>query len=90
MTHPLTRLQTELEEHIENEAEKWDQLLAQQEAHTRAIADLTIAINELRDSTRDLVTTWRVLNALRNFLQWLSGFAIIGGVITWGLKKYGG
>lgn len=87
--HPLTKLQTELEEHIENEEEKWDQLLEQHRYQTEAIANLAKAVTDLTSATEDLVLAWRTIQAIRAFAVWLSGFAVIGGVITWACKKYG-
>ena len=83
-------LQEKLDNHIdtynkhrEEEQVRWGNLLNSQETNTRAIQELT-------DSTRDLVTVWKAADgtmkaasALGKFVKWLSGFAIVGVVVKW-------
>jgi hypothetical protein len=86
--HPLTKLQADLEHHISDETEKWDTLMRQNEDQTRAITELTRAVNELTAATEGIVESWRTLQAIRRFTVWLSGFAVIGGIVA-ACKKWG-
>lgn len=41
------------------------------------------AIAKLTESTQGVVDAWTTANNLHKFTKWLSGFAIVGIVITW-------
>lgn len=79
----------EYQAYREEESERWDHLLKSQEANA-------IAINRLAESSSDLLSAWeaatgtvKVLSAIGKFIKWLSGFAIIGGAITWIVQHFG-
>lgn len=74
--------------HREEENERWIHLLESQEKNA-------LAINNLADSSRDLLEAWqaatgtvKVLSAIGKFIKWLSGFAIIGAFITWCVQHF--
>jgi len=76
MTDSLDDVISKLEAHMEEykvRSKIWDE---QHEKTMLAIADLT-------GSTQGLVDAWTTGNNLYRFLKWLSGLAIIGGILTW-------
>lgn len=91
----INLLQQKLDNHIEEfnkfrarEDDRWANLIACQERNTRSIESLSA-------STRGMVEVWeaangtvKVLSALGSFVKWLSGFAIIGGMITWIVQHF--
>lgn len=70
----------QFEEYKLNEATNWDLMLEAQESNTEAIRSLTVA-------TQGLVEVWNTANAVQRFIKWASVFAVLGGVISWGLPK---
>lgn len=86
----LVLLQEKLDNHIEvyeehrrEEQTRWSNLIESQALNTKSIQDLT-------DSTRDLVTVWqaadgtmKAASAVGKFIKWLSGFAAVGMMINW-------
>lgn len=75
-------------EHLDEHRKQWDTLLTTQRQNTEDISSLT-------DSTKDLVNVWHAadgtmksLSALGGFMKWLSGFAILGVIISWVSKMF--
>ena len=86
----LILLQDKMDTHIEehrrcavNERRRWDRLIVITEANAKCIHDLT-------EATEGVIDAWRTGTNLGKFVKWLSGFAIIGGAITWLIKHFGG
>ena len=93
----LILLQQKVDAHIleyksrcDREDERWSNLIDSQERNTKGIEDLT-------KSTQGMVEAWqaaggamKVMSALGHFVKWLSGFAIIGGCVTWIAQHFKG
>lgn len=84
-------------EHCEAEEKRWEHLIVAQERNTKSIRDLTKSTQELTESTRDIVVAWNAANGtvktmsvLGKFVKWLSGFAFLGGFLTWLFKQFPG
>lgn len=45
-------------------------------------------ITELTQATAQVVNAWKVANGFQRFVKWLSGFAVLGAVITWLADKF--
>lgn len=78
----FAKLKAKFEDHlIEHRIKSKDYELRQErqdlkhEQNMQAIAELTAA-------TQDVVAAWKVANGLQRFVKWLSGFAVVGAVIT--------
>ena len=76
-------LQKRLDDHIEkyevdrrNDDTRWEHMVEAQQQNT-------LAINQLTDSTRQLVEAWQTTSSLGRFAKWLSGFAVLGGIVAW-------
>jgi transketolase len=87
----------EFQTHCEDEEKRWSHLIEAQERNTKCIEDLTTSTRELTESTRDIVSAWNAANgtvktmsALGKFIKWLSGFAFLGGFLTWLFKQFPG
>ena len=66
--------------HITEEERRQERIIRAQETNTKNIADLTKA-------TEGLVDAWNAANFLQKCIKWVSGFAIIGALITWFADK---
>lgn len=51
--------------------------------YDRKHEETMVAIANLTCATRDVVDAWKVANGLQRFVKWLSGFAVIGAMLTY-------
>ena len=83
----INYMQCLLEEHITETNKLMDTLITTQETNTKAI-------NELTESTGDLIKAWedgkaviRVGGLLARFLKWAASISVVGVAITWLIGK---
>lgn len=69
--------------HVEEENNRWDQLITITEKNSDSIHELAI-------STRDIVDAWKAADGaikvgvtVGKFVKWLTSLAVIGVAITW-------
>lgn len=73
------KLTTHIKEHSDHVREQYEINVRQDAAFLKNME----AIAALTKSTQVLVDACVAVSSFRKFLKWLSGFAIVGGVIAW-------
>jgi GTPase len=80
--------------HVEEEHERWDNLITVQENNNAAIKELTVAVASQVESSKDVIEAYAAVNGaykvgrvVSQFLIWLSGFTFVGVGASWILDK---
>jgi len=80
-------LATRLEEHLVQYRLHREEYLDRQAHQDEAYEKNLEAIAALTKATQGLVDSWVVVLSVQKFIKWLSGFAVIGGFITYLIAK---
>lgn len=98
----LNQLAVKLDDHIQSfdeyckkeeqrrneESENWKQIIEAQKENTKAIGQLTAATAGIIEVYAAGQSVIKVGSAFGRFVKWLSGFAILGGAVTWAYNLF--
>ena len=79
----VKELKRRFEDHLEDYRTQTIEDVARKVRDDERYTQTMHSIDCLAKSTKDVVDAWTFANTVQKFVKWLSGFAILGGIITY-------
>lgn len=79
----VTELKRRFEDHLEDYRVHTNDEIERKVRDDERYTQTMHSIDCLAKSTKDVVDAWTFANTVQKFVKWLSGFAILGGIIAY-------
>jgi transcription elongation GreA/GreB family factor len=91
MTHPLTKLQENLEDHLEKERGQWqrtDELFELIKSLAEVQKEQSIKLDELKVAMESWIEVHKTAKGLQKFIVWLGGFGITWALVVEAVHRF--